>query len=46
MLLKKLHEMIDGKRVLLLGFGIFGLVRRERGDDDGTDYRPEDAENG
>ena len=38
--------ILGGAGVLLLGFGIFGLVRRERGDDDGTDYKPEDAENG
>ena len=36
--------ILGGAGVLLLGFGIFGLVRRERGDDDGTDYTPEDAE--
>ena len=38
--------ILGGAGVLLLGFGIFGLIRRERGDDDGTDYKPEDAENG
>ena len=36
--------ILAGAGVLLLGFGIYGLVRRERGYDDGTDYTPGDAE--
>ena len=36
--------ILGGAGVLLLGFGIYGLVRRERGYDDGTDYTPDDAE--
>ena len=36
--------ILGGAGVLLLGFGIYGLVRRERGYDDGTDYTPGDAE--
>ena len=36
--------ILGGAGVLLLGFGIYGLVRRERGHDDGTDYTPDDAE--
>ena len=37
--------ILIGAGVLLLGFGVFGLVRRERGYDDGTDYKPGDADN-
>ena len=36
--------ILGGAGVLLLGFGIYGLVRRERGYDDGTDFTPGDAE--
>jgi len=36
--------ILGGAGVLLLGFGIYGLVRRERGYDDGTEYTPDDAE--
>lgn len=36
--------ILGGAGVLLLGFGIYGLVRRERGYDDGTEYTPGDAE--
>ena len=32
-----------GAGVFLLGFGVFALVRKDRGYDDGTDYTPDDA---
>ena len=38
--------IFGGAGVLLSGFGIYGLIRRERGYDDGTDYPSDGAENG
>jgi len=32
-----------GAGVFLLGFGVFALVRKDRGYDDGTDYTPDDT---